>query len=219
MLALLLGCLAAPSPASADVAERDANGARVEAYGFYASRGQALRIWARKRYSGYEPTCAGAFIERVIGEPVILAMPSQVRLRVEFRHERLAGTIALFEDQVAPAKRDGGEPYLKELDGNWNLAGLFVPRLVLFPSWPVRPTLHAGFGLSWLNRRVLDEGTHYNYNLLAGLGMEADMTARWMLFADCRWEHYSNGGRMYLTNRAVIGIESVNAVVGIRRSL
>ncbi len=186
--------------------------------GVYMSSGKAHRLWSVQRYTGYKSHRVGLFKETAAGQADVLGIPVQLSVRGEINREALSGTISLRKDQVPKHEWDG-TPYLLTLDGNWQIAVLCVPRLIFFPDSPVRPALHLGAGLSWLHRRLLQEGTHYNFNLLAGAGLDADIGGHWSLFADCRWEHYSNGGRMYLTNRSVIGLESVNAMIGIRRHL
>lgn len=185
-------------------------------YGVFGSGGDSIRLWSTKEYSGYQPVRAGAFVEKEAG--AWLPRPSlwTWSMRYELEVERLAGTIELVEHQVPAEDRDGG-PYMRTLDGLWQLAGICVPRVVFFPDSPVRPSLHAGLGLSWMNEKVIKNGTYYNYNIVGGAGIEADISRQWSLFADCRLEHYSNGGCMYLTDRVAIGLESINCVVGVRR--
>lgn len=184
--------------------------------GAYGASGTSKRLWSVKEYQGYKTDRAGLFREVESFDLVPLPVSAQWSVRYELRVERLSGTIELEEAQVLPEKRTGG-PYRKSLDSYWQVAGLCVPRLVLFPDSPVRPSLHVGFGLSLMNKKIIEDGTLYNYNLLGGAGLEADVSKRWSVFADCRLEHYSNGGRMYLTNKTAIGLESVSGVVGVRR--
>jgi hypothetical protein len=183
--------------------------------GFYVSRGISHRFWSIKNYKGYENNTLGLFEEWEMARWTSSIIPCMASVRGELRYMDLFGTIELVEKQVPLEKCDGG-PYLKDLSSLWQIAALCVPRLVLFPNSVFRPSLHAGVGLSVLNDKILENGTIYNYNLLAGCGFEVDFLRQWSMLADIRLEHFSNGGRMYLTNRAVIGLESVSGMIGLR---
>ena len=202
----------------ADAAEPDLGpGSPRRAWrGAYGSSGTAQHLWSVKQYTGYENQRVGVFEERETGEWVRSSIPLQWSMRYELRYERLFGSVHLVPDQVVREKRTGG-PYVRDLDGLWQVALLWVPRLVAFPDSPVRPSVHAGLGLSWMNEKILEDGTYYNFNILAGCGIESDLSAQWALLIDCRWEHYSNGGCMYLTDKTAIGLESVNGMIGVRR--
>ncbi|MEI7435433.1 MAG: acyloxyacyl hydrolase [bacterium] len=185
-------------------------------YGAYVSGGSTKRLWSVKEYTGYKPGRVGLFREAEIGDGTHPGIPWRWSVRYELMCERLSGTVELVEDQVPPDERTGG-PYMKSLNGLWQLAGLWVPRVVFFPNSPVRPSLHAGIGLSVMNEKILEEGTYYNFNFVGGGGVEADISKLWSVFVDCRLEHYSNGGAMSLTDKAVIGLESISCVLGVRR--
>ena len=185
-------------------------------YGAYFSDGTTMRLWSVKEYKGYRPQRLGVFREAEIGDGTHPTIPWRWSSRYELVCERLSGDIELVEDQVPPAERTGG-PYMKSLDGLWQLAALWVPRVVFMPDWPVRPSLHAGIGASMMNKKILEDGTYYNFNFVGGAGLEADITKLWSIFADCRLQHYSNGGAMSLTDKAVIGLESISYVIGVRR--
>ncbi|MDD4872292.1 MAG: acyloxyacyl hydrolase [Kiritimatiellae bacterium] len=190
-------------------------GAKDRWAGFYVSHGISHRFWSTKNYKGYENNTLGLFEEWETTRWTSSIIPYMASVRGELRYMDLLGTIELLEKQVLPEGRDGG-PYLKNLSSLWQIAVLCVPRLVFFPNSSFRPSFHAGIGLSLLNDKVLDDGTRYNFNLLTGCGLEIDFFRQWTMLADIRLEHFSNGGLMYLTNRAVIGMESVSGVIGLR---
>ena len=185
-------------------------------YGAYVSDGTTKSLWSVKEYKGYKPYRLGLYREAEYGDGTPSAIPWRWSARYELQCERLSGTIELVENQVPPEERNGG-PYPKSLDGLWQVAGLWVPRVVFFPESPVRPSLHLGIGLSYMNKKILEDGTYYNYNFVGGGGVEVDVSRLWSLFVDCRLEHYSNGGAMSLTHKAVIGLESISCVLGVRR--
>ena len=184
--------------------------------GGYAARGAHHHLWSAGEYFGYENAAAAGFLEWPTAWSIPLPIRNEQTVRTELRYEYLWGTIPLHENQVPEAERHGG-PYSTTL-ANHQIACLLVRRFVFLPDHMFRPALHLGGGLSVLDHKILKEGTLYNFNLLGGCGTEVDLTGEWSAFVDARWEHFSNGGRMRLTDAAVIGLESVSAVVGLRHA-
>lgn len=183
--------------------------------GGYASFGRHSHIWSSSVYTGYKNWALGAFYEWE-SNPWI-PLPADIIRRTwqaELHYKRLWGTIPLDEDQIPPEDRDG-PPYSTELD-HYQFALRLVRRWVFLPDYFIRPTLHLGFGMSLLNRTIIDDGTLHSFDFVGGGGVEIDLSKRWTLFADLRWEHFSNGGQIYMTNAAVIGPESLNGVFGLR---
>lgn len=194
--------------------ERNITAPKKKWIGVYSSIGTQYHIFSANDYDGYKQNALAAFWE-VESKPWIpLPVEAQRTLRYELRYSELHGTIEIVEEQVPSEKRDGG-PYYTTLD-HYQLALLGIRRWVFLPDYFLRPSLHLGLGISWLNKNILEEGTQYNFHLIGGAGLEMDLSDRWCTFLDVRWEHYSNGGKMGLTDKAVIGPESINAVLGIR---
>ncbi len=182
--------------------------------GGYGSIGVHHHIWSASDYKGYKNKTAGMFMEWETDPWIPLPVATLRTLRADLRYSRLWGTIEITEDQVPPEKRTGG-PYYTTLD-HYLVTLLFVRRWIFLPTYPIRPTLHLGFGISVLNKTILEDGTLHNFNFSGGGGLEADITKKWSAFLDCSWEHFSNGGQIYLTNAACIGPESINGVLGVR---
>jgi len=196
------------SPAAANPAQRWVGG--------YAARGEHHHLWSAGEYFGYQNAAAAGFVEWPTASSIPLPLRNEQTVRAELRYEYIWGTIPLHENQVPAEERRGG-PYSTTLD-NHLIAGLLGRRFVLLPGHPFRPTLHLGAGFSLLDHKILKEGSLYNFNLFGGCGSEFDLAGEWSAFLDVRWEHFSNGGSMYLTDAAVIGLESVSAVVGLRHA-
>ncbi|MFZ5572077.1 MAG: acyloxyacyl hydrolase [Thermodesulfobacteriota bacterium] len=182
--------------------------------GAFGSFGKHHHIWSASDYKGYENKAFGVFMEWETGQWLPLPVDTERTLRVDLRYSRLSGTIEITEDQVPPEKRTGG-PYYTTLD-QYLVSLMAVRRWIFLPEYWIRPTLHLGFGISLLNETILEDGTLHNFNFSGGGGLEADITKQWSAFLDCSWEHFSNGGQIYLTNSACIGPESINGVFGVR---
>jgi opacity protein-like surface antigen len=109
-----------------------------------------------------------------------------------------------------------GQPNWAKLDNHYSISLLAVRRWIFLPNRVIRPNAHLGFGFSVMNESVIENGTTWNFNFVGGGGLEYDVIKKWTVYGDVRWEHFSNGGQVYLTNKDVIGPESVNIVLGIR---
>jgi hypothetical protein len=182
--------------------------------GAYGAIGTQYHIFSANDYKGYKQNALAVFWEQETGPWIPLPLKSERTMRWELRYSEPRGTIEIVEEQVPKRKRDGG-PYYVTLD-LYQVALIGVRRWVFLPDYMVRPSVHLGLGFSLTNRKILEEGTYYAFNLIGGLGLEADVTKRWSAYFDVRWEHYSNGGKMGLTDADVIGPESINAVFGLR---
>jgi len=127
----------------------------------------------------------------------------------EARLQYLWGTIRLGPTQTPPGW-DGTEPRATTLD-HWMVG--FVP------LWRGRVwrglEFEGGAGVTWLDRRILEGGTRWNFLLMVGL--------RWRvaggehpLALGLRLEHFSNGGDIGFTDSEVIGLESLALAVSWR---
>ena len=151
-----------------------------------------FHLFSQREYHGYRNGALG-----------LVVSPGRWRgFGVEFRAEHLWGTIGLGEDQFPPGW-DGTGPRTVTLD-HW-LAGIL-------PLW--RGTLwrglefEGGAGMTWLDRVILEDGSRWNFLLMAGLrwrfgGSEGPVAV------GLRFEHISNGGDIGFTDASVIGLESV----------
>ena len=216
LVCFVLGAAGFGNASWAEDASRAAQDPDQRWIGGYAARGEHHHLWSSGDYVGYENAAAAGFVEWPTAWPLPLPIRTEQTLRAELRYEHLWGTIALLENQVPAEERHGG-PYSTTLD-HQQVASLLVRRFIFLPDHTFRPTIHVGAGLSILDHRILKEGTLYNFNFLGGCGSEIDLIGEWSAFVDVRWEHFSNGGSIYLTDAAVIGLESVSGVVGLRRA-
>jgi len=151
-----------------------------------------FHLFSKREYHGFRNGALG----------VAVAPDGWRGFAFEIRAERLWGTIGLGDDQVPPGW-DGTEPRETSLD-HWMIG--------LVPLWRCRIwrglEFEGGAGLTWLDRVILEDGTRWNFLLLAGF--------RWRFGGEegpfavgLRFEHLSNGGDIGFTDAAVIGLESV----------
>lgn len=183
--------------------------------GIYGAIGTQYHIFSANDYDGHKENAWAAFWEVESRPWIPLPVEAQRTLRFELRYAEIHGTIEIVREQVPSEDWNGGPPYYTTLD-HYQVALLGIRRWVFLPHYFIRPSLHLGLGISWLNKNILEDGTQYNFNLIGGTGLEMDFSDRWCGFLDVRWEHFSNGGKMGLTDKDVIGLESINAVLGIR---
>jgi len=128
------------------------------------------------------------------------------------------GTIELKGDQVPEEEYLQGGPFYVTLDHkSFALTG--VRRWIIFPDYPIRPSFHLGFGISWTDKSILKEGTNYNFDFVGGLSVEFDITNKLSGNIGARWEHFSNGGAIYFTDKRVIGPESINLLISIAHEI
>ena len=140
--------------------------------------------------------------------------------RGEMRYSKLWGTIPLSTDQLTDEElvEQAPPPYSTKLD-HQQITFLVVRRWIFLPDHYIRPYLELGLGISVLDKNIITDGTIWSFDFVGGGGVEIDLNQKWTLFAGCRAAHFSNGGQMYLTNKAVIGPESINGVFGVRYEL
>jgi len=182
--------------------------------GYFFSYGQPHQLWSIKQYDGYETMAVGIFREWVSNPNPIGPIPFSRHWRAFAKVEHFYGDVELAPGQVPLAQQDGG-PYYAHLD-HYQLAFLLSRRWVLGPRWKIHPTANLGAGLSIMNDKMIEDGTLHNYNLEAGYGLEWNITHGWVANADVEYKHFSNGGRMYLSDKDVIGPEDVNLLVSLR---
>ncbi len=75
-----------------------------------------------------------------------------------------------------------------------------------------------GAGFSWLNKPLVDNGTQWNFSLIAGVGLEREIY-KIPGYVYLRAEHFSNGAQLWNHfgfDRANIGLESLVLGIGVR---
>ncbi len=191
--------------------------------GVTGSFGSPMHIWSDRTYTGYENWSTGLFMEWESTRDTTLSLDIDSVWRGEMRYFKLSGTIPLSSDQLTDEELKGYEDrgidkYYTTLD-HQQITFLIVRRWIFLPDYYIRPYLELGLGISFTDKLILTDGTIYAFDFVGGGGVEVDLSKKWTLFAGCRAAHFSNGGQMYLTNKAVIGPESLNGVLGVRYEL
>ncbi len=187
--------------------------------GLLGSWGRHNHVWSSSNYKGFRNRHFGIFMEWEDDPYTLLSVDMDRTLRVELRYAKLYGTFKIDDDQVVEEKLVEGEPNWVTLEDHYGVSLMAVRRWIFLPNRAVRPNLHVGFGFSVMNKSIIEDGTIWNFNFVGGGGLEYDLTKKWTVYGDVRWEHFSNGGQIFLTNKDVIGPESVNILLGIRYML
>ena len=90
---------------------------------------------------------------------------------------------------------------------------------VYYPlSTKTRPYGEIGAGYSWLNKPLVDNGTNWNFSLIAGLGIEREIY-KIPFYVVLRGEHFSNGATLWSKfgfTKSNIGLETVVLGMGVR---
>jgi hypothetical protein len=184
--------------------------------GLLGSWGRHNHIWSSSNYKGFRNRHFGVFMEWEKDPFRLLSVDMDQTLRVELRYAKLYGTFKIDDDQVVKERLVEGQPNLAKLEDHYSVSLMAVRRWVFLPKRVVRPNVHLGFGFSVMNKSVIENGTVWNFNFVGGGGLEYDLNPKWTVYGDVRWEHFSNGGQVFLTNKDVIGPESINILLGIR---
>jgi len=184
--------------------------------GFLGSWGRHHHIWSSSNYKGFRNRHFGLFMEWEDDPFSLFSVDMDRTWRAELRYAKLYGTFKIDDDQVVKERLVEGQPNWAKLDNHYSISLLAVRRWIFLPNRAIRPNAHLGFGFSVMNESVIENGTTWNFNFVGGGGLEYDVIKKWTVYGDVRWEHFSNGGQVYLTNKDVIGPESVNIVLGIR---
>jgi len=184
----------------------------------HGALGRPYHIWSAKTYEGYKNISYGVFMEWETGTLIPSSSLLNQTLRIELRYLKMWGTIELKGDQVPEEEYLQGGPFYMTLDHK-RFAITGVRRWIIFPDYPIRPSVHLGFGISWTDKSILKEGTNYNFDFVGDLGVEFDITNKLSGNIGARWEHFSNGGAIYFTNKRVIGPESINLLISIAHEI
>ncbi len=183
--------------------------------GMNGSWGRNFHIWSDREYYGYRNSQFGIFHEWEIDPLFKLGLNIEHTFRAEFRIATLWGTIPLSDDQVSDEEAARTDEHSTTLDHK-QAVFLGIRRWVFLPDSSIRPNLHLGFGISITDELIIEGGTLYAFSFTGGGGIDIDVSDRWTIFSEVSWEHFSNGGQMYLTNKRVIGPESLNTRFGFR---
>jgi hypothetical protein len=184
--------------------------------GFLGSWGRHHHIWSSSDYKGFRNRHFGLFMEWEDDPLKLLSVDMDRTWRVELRYAKLYGTFKIDDDQVVKERLVEGQQNWVTLDDHYSISLIGVRRWVFLPKQVIRPNVHLGFGFSVMNQSVIENGTIWHFNFVGGGGLEYDLNKKWTIYGDVRWEHFSNGGQIYLTNKDVIGPESINIVLGVR---
>ena len=141
---------------------------------------------------------------------------------LEFRLSKIWGEdIPLMLDEVSQenlvkAQNEGRWP-----TADWDHYQVAVTpfyRLYYPLSRKTRLYAEVGAGFSWLNKPLVDNGTQWNFSLMAGVGIEREIYQT-PCYAVLRAEHFSNGAQLWNKfgfDKANIGLETAVLGVGVR---
>jgi hypothetical protein len=155
-----------------------------------------------------------------------LLMPEKWNLAesflVEFRLSKIWGQdIPLMLDEVSQenlvkAQNEGTWP-TTDWD-HYQVAVTPFYRLYYPLSGKTRLYAEVGAGFSWLNKPLVDNGTNWNFSMMAGLGIEREIY-KIPCYAVLRAEHFSNGAQLWNKfgfDKANIGLETAVLGIGVR---
>ena len=155
-----------------------------------------------------------------------LLMPERWNLAesflVEFRLSKIWGKdIPLMLDEVSQenlvkAQNEGRWP---TADWDHYQVGVTPFYRLYYPLSPkTRFYAEVGAGFSWLNKPLVDNGTNWNFSMMAGVGIEREIY-KIPCYAVLRAEHFSNGAQLWNQfgfDKANIGLETAVLGVGVR---
>ena len=201
------------SPARADSAR--------EPYGASFSFGLPAQFLSGMRYANSRQATFALFREWQPG-PVLLPESVLESFLLELRLTRIWGAnIPLEPDEVSSERAAQFRAEGRPLTGNWSDWQIgFIPcyRVSLPLSRETRPYVEFGAGLSVLAHPLIDNGTSWNFSLLAGLGVEKEI-GNFPFHIALRAEHFSNFAGLWSQfgfTKANIGVEAVVLSVGLR---
>ncbi len=155
-----------------------------------------------------------------------LLMPEKWNLAesflMEFRLSKIWGEdIPLMLDEVSPENQAKAESEGKWPTTDWDHYQVAITpfyRLYYPLSGKTRLYAEVGAGFSWLNKPLVDNGTQWNFSMMAGVGIEREIyKIPW--YAVLRAEHFSNGAQLWNKfgfDKANIGLETAVLGIGVR---
>ena len=155
-----------------------------------------------------------------------LLMPEKWNLAesflVEFRFSKIWGEdIPLMLDEVSPENQAKAESEGKWPTTDWDHYQVAITpfyRLYYPLSSKTRLYAEVGAGFSWLNKPLVDNGTQWNFSMMAGVGIEREIY-QIPCYAVLRAEHFSNGAQLWSKfgfDKSNIGLETAVLGIGVR---
>jgi hypothetical protein len=143
-------------------------------------------------------------------------------LLVEFRLSKIWGkNIPLMPDEVSQENAEQARKEGRSPTADWDAYQVAITPFYRFYyplSSKTRPYLEIGAGFALMNHALIDNGTNWDFSMMAGLGIEREIHQIPFYFV-LRAEHFSNGAQLWSKfgfNKANIGVETFALGVGIR---
>jgi hypothetical protein len=143
-------------------------------------------------------------------------------LLVEFRLSKLWGkNIPLMLDEASPAAAEQARQGGRWPTADWDhyQVGITPFYRFYYPlSSKTRPYAEFGAGFAVLNKPLVDNGTAWNFSMMAGLGIEKEIY-KIPFYVVLRAEHFSNGAQLWNKfgfTKSNIGVETAVLGVGVR---
>ena len=180
---------------------------------------------------GYAPPCAAEPAASSVATPQEKPLPDQYGMSLEYGYTYdpqvninflLARAFAIYDyGTVWHAERSEAVRFKVEAAAgstvtpdadlilSVNMLAMYYPGKLHGPLF--RPYLEGGIGAIYTEFRVKNQGLHFNFNPLLGVGCELPQKDGKNPFAAIRMHHISNGGIYYNKNR---GVNSVQLQIG-----
>jgi len=140
----------------------------------------------------------------------------------ELRLSKIWGkSIPLEPDEVSTENAEKARQEGRSPTADWDHYQVAITPFyrVYYPlSTKTRPYGEIGVGFSWLNKPLVDNGTNWNFSLIAGLGIEREIY-KIPFYVVLRGEHFSNGATLWSKfgfTKSNIGLETVVLGMGVR---
>jgi hypothetical protein len=185
--------------------------------------GVPVRILSGMRYANFRQATLTFSREWALGS---LIFPSAVvpleSVLLELRLSHIWGQdIPLEPDEVSPEHAAQFRAQGRPPTASWDAyqIGLVPCYRAYFPlSRETRPYAELGAGFALLSQPLVDNGTIWNFSLVASVGIEKEI-GRIPFYVVLRAEHFSNFGELWKQfgfSKANIGVESVALGIGVR---
>jgi hypothetical protein len=183
--------------------------------------GTPFHIWSDRLYSNFQLATLSLTYEKESGLwPFTSNKELTKSFLLEFRLSHIWGKdIELDQDQVSQetwdrAKQEGRNPTV-DWD-HYQIALIPYYRFYYPLSKEIRIFFEGGFGFSLLNKPLIEDGTAWNFIISGGLGLDFKFKTPFYTFL--KLEHFSNGGdaNLGITDKRVVGPESLVFGIGMR---